>query len=51
MAKKIGALGPLTRKGKLTYWGFLMFMSHKFWTGTSIVEGALELDRRYGGDV
>ncbi len=50
MAKRIGAFGPLTRKGKLTPWGFLMFMSHRFWTGTSIVEGALELDRRYGGD-
>ncbi len=42
------AFGPLTRKGKLTYWGFCMFMSQRVWTGTSIVEGALELNRRYG---
>ena len=48
MARKISGFGPLTKKGKLTPWGFLMFMSHTFWTGTSIVEGALELDRRYG---
>ena len=48
MAKRIGAFGPLTEKGKLTPWGFLMFMSLRFWTGTGIVEGALELDRRYG---
>jgi len=42
------ALGPMTIKGKLTSWGFLMFMSHRYWRGTSIVEGAFELDRRYG---
>ena len=27
MAKRISAFGPLTKKGKLTPWGFLMFMS------------------------
>ena len=48
MAKRISAFGPLTVKGKLTPWGFLMFMSLQFWTGTSIVEGTLALDKRYG---
>ncbi len=48
MAKSLDALGPLTRGGKLTPWGFCMFMSLRYWTGTSIVEGAFELDRRYG---
>ncbi len=47
MAKRISAFGPLTKNGCLTPWGFLMFMSHRFWTGTGIVEGVLELDRRY----
>ena len=50
MGKRISAFGPLTKKGKLTPWGFLMFMSHRYWHGTSIVEGALELDRRYGAE-
>ncbi len=44
----MNCLGPLTRKGRLTPWGFCMFMSRSYWLGTSIVEGALELDRRYG---